>query len=216
MQEQHFDVAAYALGVLDERDAARFEDHLIECTACALELETLLPVVNVLADVDADAMVAAEQSRREGAVLKAMITEVGKERHHARSRRLYSLAAAVVVFAMLAVGALAGAVSGLFVDNLVVEVLVALAVSVAMLFVVRPIALRHLRTPHAIRTGVAALIGERAVVTEQVDGHSGRIKLRGEVWSARTYDPSHVIEAGRYVDVVQIEGATAVVLESEV
>jgi hypothetical protein len=106
MQEQHFDVAAYALGVLDERDAARFEDHLIECSACALELETLLPVVDVLADVDADAMVATEQSRRDGAVLQAMITEVGKERKHARSRRLYSLAAAVVVFAMLAVGAL--------------------------------------------------------------------------------------------------------------
>jgi hypothetical protein len=106
MQEQHFDVAAYALGVLDERDAARFEDHLIECSACALELETFLPVVDVLADVDADAMVATEQSRREGAVLQAMITEVGEERKHARSRRLYSLAAAVVLFAMLAVGAL--------------------------------------------------------------------------------------------------------------
>ena len=106
MPEQHFDVAAYALGVLDERDAARFEEHLIECSACALELETMLPVVEVLADVDADAMVATEQSRREGAVLQAMITEVGKDRQHARSRRMYSLAAAVVVFAMLAVGAL--------------------------------------------------------------------------------------------------------------
>ena len=47
------------------------------------------------------------------------------------------------------------------------------------------------------------------VVTEQVDGHNGRIKLRGEVWSARTYDPSHVIEAGKHVEVVQIDGATA-------
>jgi Putative zinc-finger len=105
-QELHFDVAAYALGVLDERDAARFEDHLIECPTCAIELESLLPVVDILADVDADALVAVEQSRRDGLVLKQMIGEVKKERRRANSRRLYSLAAAVVVFAMLSIGAL--------------------------------------------------------------------------------------------------------------
>ena len=105
-QDQHFDVAAYALGVLDDRDAARFEDHLIECPTCAIELESLLPVVDILADVDADALVATEQSRRDGQVLTMMIGEVKKERRRANSRRLYSLAAAVVVFAMLSIGAL--------------------------------------------------------------------------------------------------------------
>jgi hypothetical protein len=105
-QEQHFDVASYALGVLDERDAERFEDHLIDCPTCAIELESLLPVVDILSDVDADALVATEQSRRDGMVLKQMIGEVKKERRRANSRRLYSLAAAVVVFAMLSVGAL--------------------------------------------------------------------------------------------------------------
>ena len=120
-----------------------------------------------------------------------------------------------LVFAMLAVGALSGSVAALAVNNLVIEVFVALIVAIGMLFVVRPIALSHLRTPRAIRTGVAALIGERGVVTEQVDGQNGRIKLRGEVWSARTYDPSHVIAAGKHVEVVEIDGATAVVYESE-
>ncbi len=105
-QEQHFDVAAYALGVLDERDASRFEDHLVECPACAVELESFLQVADILADVDADALVATEESRRDGLVLKKMIGEVKKERRRANSRRLYSLAAAVVVFAMLSIGAL--------------------------------------------------------------------------------------------------------------
>ncbi|GGL06327.1 zf-HC2 domain-containing protein [Mangrovihabitans endophyticus] len=105
-QEQHFDVASYALGVLDERDAARFEDHLIECPACALELESFLPVADILADVDADAMVAVEQERHDGLVLKKVIGDVRQERRRANSRRLYSLAAAVVVFAMLSIGAL--------------------------------------------------------------------------------------------------------------
>ena len=106
MQEQHFDVAAYALGVLDERDAARFEDHLIECPACAVELESFLQVADILADVDADALVATEESRKDGLVLKKMIGTVKQERRRANSRRLYSLAAAVVVFAMLSIGTL--------------------------------------------------------------------------------------------------------------
>src|SRR5690349_13295358 len=116
---------------------------------------------------------------------------------------------------MLAVGALAGAVTGMVTDVFLVQVLVALAVSVAMLLVVRPIALRHLRTPHAIRTGVAALIGEQGLVLETVDARDGRVKVKGEIWSARAYDPTCTIEPGRSVEVVQIDGATAVVYESE-
>ncbi|HEX8346968.1 MAG TPA: zf-HC2 domain-containing protein [Actinoplanes sp.] len=105
-QDQHFDVAAYALGVLDERDAAAFEDHLIVCSSCPIELESMLPVVDVLADIDADSLIATEQSRRDGLVLRRVIGEVKQERRRANSRRLYSLAAAVVVFAMLSIGAL--------------------------------------------------------------------------------------------------------------
>jgi membrane protein implicated in regulation of membrane protease activity len=121
-----------------------------------------------------------------------------------------------LVFAMLAAGAVAGAVTGLVTDAALLQVIVALVVSVAMLAVVRPLALRHLRTPLAIRTGTAALVGERGVVLEPVDGDGGRVKLRGEVWSARSFDPHHTIEAGRHVEVVQIDGATAVVYESEI
>jgi membrane protein implicated in regulation of membrane protease activity len=120
-----------------------------------------------------------------------------------------------LVFAMMAVGALAGAVTALGTDSVALQVLVALVVAVAMLAVVRPVALRHLRTPHAIRTGVAALVGERGVVLEAVNGESGRVKLKGEVWSARTFDPTHTIEPGRHVEVVSIDGATAIVYESE-
>jgi hypothetical protein len=105
-QDQHFDVASYALGVLDERDAARFEDHLIECPACAVELESFLPVADILAEVDAEALVAVEQERHDGVLLQKMIGEVKQERRRANSRRLYTLAAAVVVFAMLSIGAL--------------------------------------------------------------------------------------------------------------
>jgi membrane protein implicated in regulation of membrane protease activity len=92
--------------------------------------------------------------------------------------------------------------------------LVAFAVaSAAALLVLRPIARRHLRTPAQIRTGTAALVGTRATVIERVDGHGGRVKIGGEVWSARTFDEDHVIEAGTRVEVLKIEGATALVAE---
>jgi hypothetical protein len=47
----HEDVASYALGVLDDADAARFEEHLAGCDACARELEDFLPVVGLLPEV---------------------------------------------------------------------------------------------------------------------------------------------------------------------
>jgi membrane protein implicated in regulation of membrane protease activity len=121
-----------------------------------------------------------------------------------------------LVFAMLAVGAVAGAITAMVTDVVLVQVLVALLVSIAMLAAVRPIALRHLRTPYAIRTGVAALVGQTGLVLEPVDAESGRVKIKGEVWSARTFDPTHTIAAGRHVEVMQIDGATAVVYESEI
>ncbi|MDI6103219.1 hypothetical protein QLQ12_31885 [Actinoplanes sp. NEAU-A12] len=105
-QDQHYDVASYALGILDDRDAAAFEDHLIDCAQCAYELESFVQVADVLATVDGEAFVAAERAERDGLVLNKMLREVGVERQRANSRRLYSLAAAVVVFAMLSIGAL--------------------------------------------------------------------------------------------------------------
>ena len=58
---------------------------------------------------------------------------------------------------------------------------------------------------------IAALEGRPAVVTEQVDAHDGRVKIGGDVWSARTMDPTQVLEPGTHVTVVEIDGATAVV-----
>jgi membrane protein implicated in regulation of membrane protease activity len=48
-------------------------------------------------------------------------------------------------------------------------------------------------------------------VLERVDGDGGRVKLGGEVWSARSFDSSRVFEPGERVSVLEIQGATAVV-----
>jgi membrane protein implicated in regulation of membrane protease activity len=85
--------------------------------------------------------------------------------------------------------------------------------SVASLAIIRPIAKRHLRQPAQVRTGAAALIGQRAEVLERVDARNGLVKIGGEVWTARPYDEDEVIEPGARVEVLKIEGATALVSE---
>ena len=83
--------------------------------------------------------------------------------------------------------------------------------SFAALGLLRPIARKHLTMPRAIRTGAAALEGARAVVLQRVDGHSGRVKIGGEEWSARSYVPDEAFDVGTEVEVAQIQGATALV-----
>ena len=96
--------------------------------------------------------------------------------------------------------------------GIVAQVLVFVVVSVALIAVVRPIAARHRADRPRLATGIDALKGRQAVVLERVDGNGGRIKLAGEVWSARAYDGEQSFEPGRHVDVVDIDGATAVVM----
>ncbi|MGP9021606.1 NfeD family protein [Streptomyces sp. BR1] len=115
-------------------------------------------------------------------------------------------------FGMMAVGAVAGAVGAGLGLGTVAQVLVFLAVSVALIAVVRPIAARHSSERPQLATGIDALKGRQAVVLERVDGSGGRIKLAGEVWSARTLDDGQSFEPGQQVDVVEIDGATAIVM----
>ncbi|MFJ8790815.1 NfeD family protein [Streptomyces sp. NPDC102462] len=115
-------------------------------------------------------------------------------------------------FGMFAVGAIAAAVLAGLGFDVVVQVLAFVIVSVALVAVVRPIANRHGRQRPELATGVDALKGKQAVVLERVDASGGRIKLAGEVWSARALDTGRAYEAGQEVDVVDIEGATAIVI----
>ncbi|MDO0928359.1 NfeD family protein [Streptomyces sp. TG1A-8] len=122
------------------------------------------------------------------------------------------VATALPEFGMLAVGAVAAAVTAGLGLGAVVQVLAFVLVSVALIAVVRPIAARHGAQRPRLATGVDALKGRQAVVLERVDGSGGRIKLAGEVWSARSLDTGRAYEVGQEVDVVDIEGATALVL----
>lgn len=118
-----------------------------------------------------------------------------------------------LTFLMLAAGALAGGVVLLLGGPLWLAIVIALAVTGAGLFAIRPWLLKSLRARQAplVETNVAALVGASAVALDDVSARSGRIKLRGEVWTARTVAGSETIPEGDKVVVKSIEGATAIV-----
>lgn len=112
---------------------------------------------------------------------------------------------------MLAGGAAVGAAIAWVGGPIWLQIIGAAITSVALLTLVRPVALRQRRVPAAIRTGTEALIGSTARTLQPVTAHSGLIKLAGETWTARSYDGND-IAADHNVNVIQINGATALVL----
>jgi membrane protein implicated in regulation of membrane protease activity len=70
-----------------------------------------------------------------------------------------------------------------------------------------------LRLPAISRTGTDALVGRQGLVTQRVDAKGGRVRIGGEEWSARAYVGDQVFVEGQTVDIIQIEGATALVAE---
>jgi membrane protein implicated in regulation of membrane protease activity len=113
------------------------------------------------------------------------------------------VAVAAVVAAILAVIGLSTAV----------QFIVFILVSIASVAILRPLARSHLKVPPMLRTGTAALVGSKALVLERVDAHGGRVKIGGEEWSARSFMEDQVIEPGARVEVVEIQGATALVYQ---
>ena len=111
----------------------------------------------------------------------------------------------------IAVAAVAAMIAAALGAGWVIDLVVFVAGAIASLAVLRPIARSHLRMPAALRTGTAALVGARAVVVERVDAAGGRVRIGGEVWSARALDESQILEPGTNVQVAEIEGATALV-----
>ena len=116
--------------------------------------------------------------------------------------------------APFAFGAAVATVVSLIGVGAALSAVVFVATSAIVFATLRPVAQRHRRLPPAIRTGAAALVGKRAVVLERIANHEGVgcVKIDGEVWTARSFDEDEVIDAGERVEVVEIRGATALVM----
>ena len=113
----------------------------------------------------------------------------------------------------VAIAAVLAAVVALLGAGVEVQLAVFVAASGASLLFLRPIARRHMHMPAMLRTGSAALVGRRALVLDRVDADGGSVKIGGEVWSARPFDEESAFEPGTRVEVLAIDGATALVAD---
>jgi len=111
----------------------------------------------------------------------------------------------------IALAALAATLVAALGGDIWIQIIVFGVGSFASVGLLRPIATAHVKMPRAIRTGAAALEGAKAVVLQRVDSRGGRVKIGGEEWSARSYMDGEEFDVGTEVEVVQIQGATALV-----
>ncbi|MGW2486223.1 zf-HC2 domain-containing protein [Streptomyces sp. NPDC001606] len=98
--ERHRDVGAYALGVLDEAEAFRFEDHLMECPRCAAQVTEFRPTARQLSLYRRATPRFVQPLAHPGhRLLDRLLAELAHRRRSARRRLLYGLAASVVLAA---------------------------------------------------------------------------------------------------------------------
>ncbi|MDI2027986.1 NfeD family protein [Saccharopolyspora sp. TS4A08] len=114
------------------------------------------------------------------------------------------------VLVMLGAAALGAAGSSALGMPLGVDVAVFAVLALGLVLLARP-AIKRRMNQTELKTNADALVGKHAQVESAVDAHGGRVRIDGQVWSARALDETQVIEVGRTVTVVEIAGATAVV-----
>ncbi len=112
-------------------------------------------------------------------------------------------------------GALAAFILSLFYDNLIVEIILFLAVSLALFYFTRPLVMKQLNASRTKSTAeYQGVIGKSAVVMIEIDNMKGLglVSVDGQEWSARSLDGS-VIKSETVVRVQGITGTKVIVSE---
>lgn len=116
-----------------------------------------------------------------------------------------------LILLMLAAGAAVGMLAALVGLGWPIQVIAAVAASFGMLALVRPSIVKRLHSGPELTLGHAALVGKQGIVVDEVSMQGGQIRIGGELWTARPFDETEVIEPGAPVDIFEIRGATAYV-----
>ena len=126
---------------------------------------------------------------------------------------IITLGLTTVWFAVGAIAAFLAAYAG---ASILVQIIVFLVLSIALLILTRPIVNKHFNQKRE-RTNVESLIGQKAIVIETIDSiHGvGRVEVNGMEWSAKT-EESGVIESGAVVSIKGIQGVKLIVEKEEV
>ncbi len=112
----------------------------------------------------------------------------------------------------LAGGALTALILAAFgVDNIIIQVVVFLAVSLILLVATRPLVKKFINS-RSQPTNADRCIGEKAVVTEDIDNINakGAVRINGIEWTARSKSGEY-ISKGTAVTVKKIDGVKLIV-----
>lgn len=113
-------------------------------------------------------------------------------------------------------GALAAMAAGLIGFGTGIQILVFLVVSVLLLVLTRPIAVKYFNQERQ-KTNAESLIGQQALVLEDIDTlqDAGLVEVRGQEWSAKTDEPNGKIAKNKVVVIEGIQGVKLIVREKE-
>ena len=107
-------------------------------------------------------------------------------------------------------GALVAAVSTMFTDSMLLQVIIFTLVSIILLYLTKP--LRKKLKIGKEKTNVDALIGKKGFVMETISpAVFGQVKVEGIIWTAMSADKEAVIEAGTEITVAGVEGVKLIV-----
>ncbi len=121
-----------------------------------------------------------------------------------------------LILIMLAIGALVGMIVALLDGPFLLALVCALGTSIGLLALIRPKLTHRLHDGPTFPVGPEALIGKVGLVLEPVAHFTpGRVKIGGDIWTARPFDEDDQIEPGVQVEVISIKGATAYVLRNK-
>lgn len=121
------------------------------------------------------------------------------------------LAVGELTLLMLGIAALGTAGIALFDVPLWAEIISFAVLSFTSLFFLKPVIRRRLHKGPVLDTSIQSLIGSTAEVLETVGRTTGQVRLDGSIWSARSFDPNAQFEIGDLVQVMTIDGTTAIV-----
>ena len=115
-----------------------------------------------------------------------------------------------------AAGALAALAANVLGANLIIQIIIFLAVSVALLIFTRPWAEKHLNRKR-VRTNYEREIGKVIRITEKVDNldQTGKSVVDGQEWTVRSRNDSDIFEAGALARVVAVSGVKLIVEKCE-
>ena len=112
----------------------------------------------------------------------------------------------------LGIGALIAMCVSFFVDNLIIQMIVFLVISVILIFATKPFVKKILGSNKKTETNAFSIIGKKALVIKDIDNIDGKgqIKVDGEIWSAESANASN-LEKGTEVKILKIDGVKAIV-----